>query len=213
MRFSFQAFMMWRFDGAVAVYLIQGRRKDGVPAYIGTAPEGHRFADEPMDAAFIGSARSAKAMLGSVPRMATYFRGDQMDMKSFALHRADLEMKPVALSDEIRSRLAGGRSGAPHGWRFLIVDEAGERFATPPRHWARSTASLDEAVSLHDLGTAVEILDGAGEGWRIVVGHMIVEPVPVSAQELEAALTEERMAEAPKPDEDLSGETVYTPRF
>jgi hypothetical protein len=56
--------MMWRFDGAVAVYVIQGRRKDGVPAYIGSDPEGHRFVDEPMDAAFIGSARSAKAMLG-----------------------------------------------------------------------------------------------------------------------------------------------------
>jgi hypothetical protein len=205
--------MIWRFDGAVAVYLIQGRRKDGVPAYIGSDPEGHRFADEPMDAAFIGSARSAKAMLGSVPRMATYFRGDQMDIKSFALHRAEFETKPVELSDEIRDRLAAGTSTAPHGWRFLIVDDAGERFATPPRHWARSTASLNEALALRDLGTAVEFMDGAGEGWRIVVGHLVVQPAPVSAQELETALADEIEAKAPKPDEDLSDSPTYVPRF
>jgi hypothetical protein len=193
--------------------VIQGRRKDGVPAYIGSDPEGHCFADKPMDAAFIGSARSAKAMLGSVARMATYFRGDQMDMKSFALHRAELETKPVVLSGEIRNRLAAGTSSAPHGWRFLIIDEAGERFATPPRHWARSTASLDDAVSLHDLGTAVEIMDGAGEGWRIVVAHLVVQPVPVSAQELEADVADEIEARAPKPDEDLSDSPTYVPRF
>jgi hypothetical protein len=145
--------------------------------------------------------------------MATYFRGDQMDMKSFALHRAELETKPVVLSDEIRNRLAAGTSSAPHGWRFLIVDEAGERFATPPRHWARSTASLDDAVSLHDLGTAVEIMVGAGEGWGIVVAHLVVQPAPVSAKDLDAAVADEIEARVPKPDEDLSDSPTYVPRF
>lgn len=205
--------MMRRFDGAVAVYVIQGRRKDGGVAYVGSDPEGHRFADEPMEASFIGSARSAKAMLASVPRMSTYYRGDRMEMGSFALHRAELETKPVAISDDVRTKLASGRSAAPQGWRFLIVDEAGGRFATPPRHWSKSTASLDEAVALHDLGSAVEIMDDLGEGWGIVVGHLVVQREPVSAQELETALAGEIEAAAPKPDEDLSGEAVYTPRF
>ncbi|MGU3591641.1 hypothetical protein [Methylobacterium brachiatum] len=205
--------MMWKFKGAVAVFLIQGRRKDGGIAYVGSDPEGHRFADEPMEASFIRSARSAKAMLASVPRMATYYRGDRMEMGSFALHRAEVETKPVAISEDVRTKLAGGRSAAPQGWRFLIVDEAGERFATPRRHWSKSTASLDEAVALHDLGSAVEIMDEMEEGWRIVVVHLVVQPEPVSAQELETALADEIEVAAPKPDEDLSGEAVFTPRF
>lgn len=195
------------------MYLIQGRRKNGGPAYIGSSAEGHFFADVAMDACLVASPKSAKALLASVQRMSTYHRADSMDMGSFALHRAELETVPVALDGRMRTRLATDPSSAPAGWRFLVVDEAGKRFAAPVRHWSPSTSSLREAVALNDLGGAVEVLDRMGDGWRLVVGHVDVAPTPMTSEDLEADLAQEITAAAPLPDEDLSGQDVYVPRF
>lgn len=195
------------------MYLIQGRRKDGVPAYVGNSVEGSFFADAAMDAFLIATPKSAKALLASFPRISTYHRAGSMDLKTFALHRADFETVPVALTDEIRARLADERSSAPTGWRYLVVDEDGERFAAPARHWSPSTSSLSEAVALTDLGGAIELLDRMGAGWRLVVGHVEVQPTPLTPSDLEADLAEEVAAAAPLPDEDLSGQDVYVPRF
>lgn len=195
------------------MYVILGRRKDGAPAYVGSSAEGHFFTDAAMDAFVVASPKSAKALLASIPRMSTYHRAETMDFGTFALHRAEIEMMPVAVNDDIRDRLATARSSAPAGWRFLVVDEAAERFATPVRHWSPSTSSLNEAVALTDLGGAVELLDRMGDGWRLVVGRVDVEPTPMSSQDLEVDLAEEVAAAGPTPDEDLSGQDVYVPRF
>lgn len=195
------------------MYLIKGRQKNGAAAYIGSSAEGHFFADAAMDARIVASPKNAKALLASVPRMSTYHRAGSMDLESFVLHRAQIETVPVALDDEMRARLATERSSAPTGWRYLVVDGTGERFAAPARHWSPSTDSLSEAVALTDLGGAVETLDRMGAGWRLVVGHVDVEPTPIASEDLEADLAHEFAAAAPVPDEDLSGQEVYVPRF
>ena len=195
------------------MYLIQGRRKNGRPAYVGDSGEGHFFAADAMDAALVASARTAKGMLASVPRMSTYFDGGSMDMASFALHRAELRTVPVALDDAVRAKLADGEATAPCGWRYLVVDESAERFAAPARHWSPSTSSLSEAVALTGLGGAVELLDRMWDGWRLVVGHVDVQATPMSAQDLDADLAEEAAAADRLPDEDLSDQAVYVPRF
>lgn len=195
------------------MYLIQGRKKNGSPAYVGDSGEGHFFAAEAMDAALVASARTAKGMLASVPRMSTYFDGASMEMASFALHRAELRTVPVALDGAVRAKLVDGEATAPRGWRYLVIDETGERFATPARHWSPSTTSLSEAVALTGLRGAVELLDRMGDGWSLVVGHVDVQPTPMSTQDLDADLAEELAAAAPLPDEDLSDQTSFVPRF
>lgn len=195
------------------MYLIKGRQKNGTDAYVGDSGEGHFFADTAMDALLVASPKMARSLLGSVPRMSTYHRAGSMDMKSFALHRAELDTVPVALDGDMRTRLAADRLSAPSGWRFLVVDEAGQRFATSERHWSPSTSSLSEAVALTDLGGTVEVLDRMGDGWRFVFGHVTVEPTPMTTDDLEADLAREIAAAAPVPDEDLTGQDVYVPRF
>ena len=97
------------------MYVIKGRRKDGADAYLASEETGHSFVDETMDAAFVGGARSAKALLGAVSRMGTYHRGSSMDLSSFAVHRADIEAKPVAIDDAVRAKLADADAKVPQG--------------------------------------------------------------------------------------------------
>lgn len=194
------------------MYVIKGHRKDGADAFIASEETGHSFVDETMDAAFVGSARSAGAILGAVSRMGTYHRGTSMDLPSFAVHRAEIEAKPVAIDDAVREKLADSDAKAPRGWRFVPMDAEG-RYATPKHHWSRSTAVLSEGVRLCDLRSAVGFLDGLGAGWSLFVVRTAVSPVPLTAAELDAAIAYELEAAVAKPDEDLSDVQVYVPRL
>lgn len=194
------------------MYVIKGRQKSGADAFIASEETGHSFVDETMDAAFVGSARSAKAILGAVARMGTYHRGSSMDLSSFAVHRVDIEARPVAINDAVRAKLADADAKAPQGWRFVPMDAEG-RYATPKRHWSPSTDVLSEGVRLRDLRSAVGFLDGLGGGWSLFVVRAAVSPVPLTAAEIDAAIADEADAAVPAPDEDLSDVQVYVPRF
>lgn len=194
------------------MYVIKGRQKSGADAFLASEETGHSFVDEKMEAAFVGSARSVRAILGAVSRMGTYHRGSSMDLPSFAVHRAEIEAKPVAIDEAVRAKLGDATSPAPQGWRFVPLDAEG-RYATPVRHWSPTTAVLSEAVRLRDLRTAVEFLDRLGTGWDLFVVRADVSPVPLSAADLDAAIADEAAAAAPAPDEDLSDVQTYVPRF
>lgn len=194
------------------MYVIKGRRKDGADAYLASDETGHSFVDETMDAAFVRGARSAKALLGAVSRMDTYYRGSFMDLSSFAVHRADIEAKPVAIDDAVRAKLADADAKVPQGWRFVPMDAEG-RYATPSRHWSPSTADLSESLRLRELRSAVTFLDGLGDGWSLFVVRAAVSPLPLTAAAIDAAIADEVAVAAPAPDEDLSDVQVYVPRF
>jgi hypothetical protein len=201
------------------MYCIEGRRKDGRTAWIGSdqASGGwHYFAERAWDAMFLYTASSAKGVLGGVPKMGTYFNGSHMDIASFKVHEVSLETKPVArVSDDMRAALSRTDSRPPIGWRFLITDADGKRYAAPERFWTPTTSSLNEAFRTPSLADAVKALDHMeGDGWRLMIARVQVNPAPVQEQELDDRITREKAerTEAEK-DADLSDTDVYRPTF
>lgn len=73
--------------GRSGVYVIKGCWKDGADTFLASEETGQSFVAETMDAAFVGSARSAKALLGAVSRRA-YGVGDGMTVCPFRAPRS-----------------------------------------------------------------------------------------------------------------------------